>query len=280
MLMLDAAEKAGSEFSRARGASSITELRSRSAEEIQLIRPEAGWTVQPILDPSQPGPVERETAWAIIDGDVLPEPPRDVFTRGAQHSVPLLTGSNTNEGAMFAPISSLSEFTAQMQAEFGDQATALSALYSASNDAEAAAASLAVRGDRTFVAQNWLWAGLHARSGQPVYHYSFDRTSPHPAIAKLGAFHSAEIPYVFGTLDAREWPWTATDRRISGIMSSYWTNFALAGNPNGEGLPQWTRFIDRSPTTMIFSEKVEQSAMPRQEALAFWNDQQSIAENA
>lgn len=270
MLMLDAAEKAGLEFSRALGANSLNDLRSQSAQAIQLIRPEAGWTMQPILDPSQPGPIERETAWAIIDGDVLVQPPRDVFSHGAQHAVPLLTGANGNEGALFAPAPSLSAFTSKMSSELGDRAAAFSAFYPADNDAAAAAASLAARGEQTFVAQNWSWARLHARTGQPVYHYRFDRASPQGEFATLGAFHGAEIPYVFGTLDVRTWPWTASDRRLSEIMSSYWINFALAGDPNGEGVPHWPKFDDRKPTTMLFAGQPTPTAMPRQSALAFW----------
>lgn len=249
MLMLDAAEKAGWEFARALGTSSIDELRSCPAEHIQLIRPEAGWTVQPVLDPSQPGPIERETAWAIIDGDILPEPPHEVFIRGAQHDVPLLTGANSSEGAMFAATASLNAFTAQVRADFGERSESFLAQYPARDDAEAAGARRAARGDQTFVAQNWLWARLHARSGRRVYHYSFERPSPEPEFSGLGAFHGAEIPYVFGTLDAREWSWTPRDRELANTMSSYWIHFSATGDPNAKGLPYWPRFDESQPTT-------------------------------
>ncbi len=275
MLMLDAAEKAGWEFCRALGANSIDELRSRPAEDIQLIRPEAGWTIQQVLDPSQPGPIERETAWAIIDGDILPEPPHGVFMRGAQHDVPLLTGANSSEGAMFAAASSLAAFTEQARTEFGERAAAFLAQYPAGNDAEAAAASLAARGDQTFVAQNWLWARLHARSGRRVYHYRFERPSPEPEFASLGAFHGAEIPYVFGTFDAREWSWTPRDREPANTMPSYWIIFSATGDPNAEGLPRWPRFDEGQPATMMFGEHAATGAMPNPDLLAFWNAHRS-----
>ena len=51
MLMLDAAEKAGAAFARKLGANSIAELRAKPADEIQLVRPEAGWIIKPVLDP-------------------------------------------------------------------------------------------------------------------------------------------------------------------------------------------------------------------------------------
>lgn len=275
MLMLDAAEKAGWEFCRALGTSSIDELRSRPAEDIQLVRPEAGWTIQQVLDPSKPGPIERETAWAIIDGDILPEPPHGVFIRGAQHDVPLLTGANSSEGAMFAAASSLAAFTEQALTEFGGRAESFLAQYPARDDAEAAAASRAARGDQTFVAQNWLWARLHARSGRRVFHYRFERPSPAPEFTSLGAFHGAEIPYVFGTLDAREWPWPPSDRDLADTISSYWLNFSATGDPNAEGLPQWPRFDESQPATMIFGEYAAPGAMPKPDLLAFWDAHRS-----
>lgn len=54
-----------------------------------------------------------------------------------------------------------------------------------------------------------------------------------------GAFHSAELWYMFGTLGKCWHPMTAADHELSERMVGYWTNFARTGNPNGEGLPPW-----------------------------------------
>jgi para-nitrobenzyl esterase len=78
-----------------------------------------------------------------------------------------------------------------------------------------------------------------------VYRYRFDLAPPPDALkpAALGAFHSAEIEYVFGNLDSRsKVPWRPEDRMLSEKMQSYWTNFAKTGDPNGLGLPPWPAY--------------------------------------
>src|SRR5690242_11056206 len=76
---------------------------------------------------------------------------------------------------------------------------------------------------------------------QPIYRYRFDDAPP-PDLKwlQLGAFHSAEIEYVFGQLDSKAGiQWRADDRRLSELMQKYWANFARSGDPNSPGLPKW-----------------------------------------
>ena len=70
--------------------------------------------------------------------------------------------------------------------------------------------------------------------GYPVYEYEFLRELPtdekHPA-SRAGAFHSAELWYMFGTLD-RSWrPFTEADHALSERMLDAWTAFCRDGNP-------------------------------------------------
>ncbi len=92
------------------------------------------------------------------------------------------------------------------------------------------------------------WCLLQEQQGRPSYAYCFSRDLPGDEEANEpesfgnmpGAFHSAELWYVFGTLDNCWRPMTEADYELSERMVTYWTNFAKYGNPNGETVPEWT----------------------------------------
>lgn len=82
---------------------------------------------------------------------------------------------------------------------------------------------------------------------QPAYIYEFRRELPGD---NSGAFHSADLWYLFGTLD-RSWrPMTEADYALSNQITDYWTNFIKTGNPNANGLPQWLPYTEETGFVM------------------------------
>lgn len=55
------------------------------------------------------------------------------------------------------------------------------------------------------------------------------------------AFHSADLRYVFETLDSSWRPYGARDREAAAQLGAYLANFARSGDPNGPGLPLWEK---------------------------------------
>ena len=129
---------------------------------------------------------------------------------------------------------------------FGPRAQEFLNVYAASNDAEALRVAEDFAGDAFIAYSTWAWLEAQAKTGDaPVYRYRFDLGSPgdpnHPAA--IGAFHSDDIEYVFGTLDSRQGAkWRPEDYKLSELMQNYWTNFSKTGDPNSSGLPQWPTY--------------------------------------
>ncbi|MFN2602546.1 MAG: carboxylesterase family protein [Gemmatimonadaceae bacterium] len=84
--------------------------------------------------------------------------------------------------------------------------------------------------------------------GARAWIYQFSRVAEDSANRARGAYHSAEITFVFG----RSTPLqpsaghTSYDARLADAMSDYWVAFATSLNPNGPPasgkLPRWPAY--------------------------------------
>lgn len=262
MKSLADSEAQGIEFMAHAGVTSLAELRALPVADIV----NASRAMQPIL-------------WPSIDGWVMPASVDTVFAAGLQMKVPMLAGWTRDEGSVFPAYPNAVEFKRALRARFGDMTAAALTHYPADTDAQAVESSLRINGDALAGAGVWQAACAHAsHSGCPVYLYHFEHPQPFapeqaylegsPA-KKLGVFHSAEYPYVFGTLQVLTRPWADEDHRLVDTMQRYWTNFAKTGTPNGPDLATWSRLSLPTPATMRLSSNAHMGEIPRLDALEF-----------
>jgi para-nitrobenzyl esterase len=180
----------------------------------------------------------------VIDGWFLPQDVGQAFGERKQNDVPLLVGSNQDEGTFFLQPTTAQKFTDRARTRFGDQADAFLKFYPAGSDDEANASQLAAfRDELAFVMR--IWARAQTKTGHSkAYLYYFTHQPPPPAGATArggfgsGATHGAEAQYVFQNLLPPR-AWTDLDHHVSDMLSSYWVNFATNGDPNGKGLAKW-----------------------------------------
>jgi para-nitrobenzyl esterase len=134
------------------------------------------------------------------------------------------------------------------------------AIYPAATDEEARASAVQSGRDAGLAGVQRMLGERASTARTAAFAYFFDRAIPWPEHPEFGAFHTAEVPYVFGTLDLIPRPWTDADRTLSATMMSYWANFAATGDPNGPGLARWPAFDSANPTAMRLGERIEPRA--------------------
>lgn len=183
---------------------------------------------------------------ATIDGHFLTAGPEAVFAAGEQLDIPLIVGTNRDEGSMFVPMTFPTEehFHAALAQTWGDDAKVIRDLYPL-DDGLARAANKYITDAWFLRASRVALAGSRNVSSR-AWQYHFTRVNPtNPG---LGAHHAAEIGYAFnsgvGFMDsdqglARD----DVDQKLAKAMIGYWTHFAATGDPNHTGnSPFWPSY--------------------------------------
>ena len=199
-----------------------------------------------------------------VDGVVLPETPMEAFGAGRVASVPLMIGYNSDEGSL------LGGFMHPAGAEFGppDGVTAESARdtfersYGSPDAVDQLLASYpgletldeeaVVRhaGDHMFGVHVDHASRCHSAGGHPTYRYHF-RAVPGSPNQSIGAFHAADVFYVFDT----ELPLAKKgegSHLLAREMGDRWFAFAATGSPDSPGLETWPAYDAEAPKHMVF----------------------------
>ncbi len=114
-----------------------------------------------------------------------------------------------------------------------------------------------------FGAPSRAFARLVTAQGAPAFLYQFARVGDDSANRKRGAYHSAEITFVFGRshpLQASAGR-TAYDSTLADAMSDYWIAFAASGDPNGPPAagkwPRWPKYDRAGDAYLELGPRIE-----------------------
>jgi para-nitrobenzyl esterase len=248
---LRVAEAAGEKFLTKLGTADIAAARALPAEKVQAAQ--------------GPGLAATDAFWPVFDGDVLPGDQYELYSAGRFNDTPVLIGTNSDEGAMFAaPGATPERFESAVRAGYGKYAEALLAAYPHGTPQEAAKAEKDIFRDSVFAWHTWAWAQLHSQKGKGnAYVYYFDHRTTRSV---SGANHGDEIAYVFRNLNVGGVlgppPPRSEDVAMSDLVSSYWVNFAKTGDPNGPGLPTWPAFTPADQRAMHLDAKSSARPVP------------------
>jgi para-nitrobenzyl esterase len=179
----------------------------------------------------------------IVDGTILPLSLGTAFATGQFNRVPVINGTNRDEGRLFVTAQAgltADQYPAAVTASYGAALTPeLLQRYPAANYDQPVLALAAIGTDRTFACPAHL-ATDYLSKYVPVYQYEFaDEDAPQVFLPPLGfpygAAHASELQYLFNLRNVA-YPATlsAQQLQLSYFMVGAWTNFAHSGRP---GIP-------------------------------------------
>lgn len=249
--------------------SAVSALRAASAEDVLAAAGSSDWSAG---------------TNTVVDGWYLPDQPAAIYARGEHNRVPMMVGSMGGESsALFAPGPPLERaaLERQLAEQHGEAAPALLAAYAAEAEQAPGAVPTLITSDTIFGWGSRTWVRHASAAGGDAYLYFISHAPPvfrlylpdRPDLGeeggprRLGAYHSGDLAYVFGNTDLVGINWEEWDHEIAGMLSSYWTNFAKTGDPNGEGLPEWPRYEADSDLALVVGDEVGVQAGLRKQKL-------------
>jgi para-nitrobenzyl esterase len=247
---LEVAEKRGEAYAGKFGARTAADLRALPADVIEK------------ADSESPGihPV-------VLDHHVIMGDQYKLYEQGRYNDVPVLIGTNSDEGALFVRSMTATDFKKSVESGYGPYAQNILKIYPATDDAVALQSARDLTRDTNYAWSTWSWARLQAKTGKSkVFLYYFAHKppeAPNAGFTSKGASHGAEIAYVFDHGKR----WTDRDRALSEQVMTYWTNFAKTGDPNGDGVPHWPAYRGSDPMVMHFNDTAEAGPLPNAEQL-------------
>ena len=243
----------------------IEALRLRSADEI--------FAMTSMVSPKMRGLTTPRVLRPIHDGWVLPEDQLGVLKAGRLHAMPMIVGTNADEGSLLTrgwTVKTLADYRAMVEANFDGAVQRALLLYPARSDAEVPLRTAEIFADTQFNYGARLLAQTTSRREPKTWAYLFSRRR---AWQDDGPHHGEEVGHVFGNLgawrDGEGAPFDATDEAVSHAMMSAWVAFARTGNPNTPGLAPWPAYTEDEQSFLEFGDETSVGWARRAEQLDF-----------
>jgi len=219
----------------------------------------------------------------VTDGYILPESIEKSFQTGRFNRVPVINGNNDDEGSLmvmfsheyrFKPLKT-EDYEKRIRYLVGDNQAVIDkvkARYPLEKYSDPGAALAEVLGD-SFMACNIHQISDWLSPWTPLYAYTFtypDAAFILPEMRKLGAFHSAELQFIFhAPMNWFRSRFAGDELKLAEAMMDYWAQFAHTGNPNRAEQLAWPAYADNKKQ-MMFDRQLSIANNSKQAACDFW----------
>jgi para-nitrobenzyl esterase len=209
----------------------------------------------------------------VFGDDYLPLDPVVAMRDGHAHRVPLIVGTNADEGRLFTRFLQLLPTTEPMiEALLAEvDPVARERITGAYPDYPGRSACIQLGGDFAFSSAAWQIAEAHARHA-PTYTYRYDYAPRILRWSGLGATHATELLAVFGIYRTKFGALLTApiDRRsamrVTNEVQMRWRSFSRTGSPGDD----WPTYTDTDRAVMVFDRKSHLEFDPHPERRLAW----------
>lgn len=209
----------------------------------------------------------------VFGDDVLPLDPVEAMRRGTAHHLPLIVGSNAEEGRLFTRFLRLLPTTEPMIEALlaNTDAATRDRITGAYPDYPDPAACVRFGGDFAFNSAVWQIAEAHGAHA-PTYVYRYDFAPRTLRWSGLGATHATELLAVFDVYRGRFGTLltAGVDRqaalRVSDQVQRRWRSFSRVGVPGDD----WPAYTDADRAVMVFDRRCRVDFDPHPQRRMAW----------
>jgi para-nitrobenzyl esterase len=231
------AEKDGVSFAESMKVSGISDLRKIPADKLVT----AGMRFMPVMD------------GYILQNDLYAS-----YKAGKFNDVPFIAGWVTGDGSLRGDQSvTPEEYKKQATEKYGKNSGEYLRIFPG-NTKEQILSSMKEMVLMQFAAlPAHLWAGV-TKNNAFIYQFTHVPVDK-PDFPNYGAFHTSDVPFALNTLHTWNRPWRNIDKEVEKTMSNYWVNFVKTGNPNGNGLTEWSAYNKTSGNVLEIGDNAKLS---------------------
>jgi len=208
-----------------------------------------------------------------VDHEFLDQPVVRSMASGDMAKVPVIIGANEDEGGFFIygqPVPDDTQgYSDALNRRYGLRAQEVLEQYPLEDFASPVQALAEVLGDELFLCPTLHTAQYLQQAGSDVFLYKFERPPDNLGDPWSTAFHTSEIPFVFGN----EHFFTElgqADLEYSAKVMPHWLRFIVTGDPNSDDAMRWPAY--ESGSYMVFAEPMRVDDNFGGRNCAFWKE--------